>query len=151
MHSYILYNSYWHGCTSIQKYITTLRPRQNGRHFQTTFWNRLSWVKIYEFRSKIRWSLFLGAVNTIPTTQQAIIWKCWFAFWRVYASLNELTPISLSSCHMLWCPFQYEDRLFRYRDSHYKENANGIKKYPDWLYIDFYFHTSVSVWGCNRQ
>ena len=30
--------------------INTLRPRQNGRHFQTTFWNAFSWMKMFDFR-----------------------------------------------------------------------------------------------------
>ena len=39
----------------------TLRPRQNGHHFQTTFSNAFSWMKLYEFRLKFHWSLFLGS------------------------------------------------------------------------------------------
>ena len=40
------------GCTShlLWPWINTLRPRQNGRHFQTTFSNGFSWLKMYEFR-----------------------------------------------------------------------------------------------------
>ena len=39
----------------------TLRPRQNGHHFQTTFSNAFSSMKLYEFRLKFHWSLFLGS------------------------------------------------------------------------------------------
>ena len=38
--------------------VNTLRPRQNGRHFQTTFSNVFSWMKMYEFRLRFQWSLF---------------------------------------------------------------------------------------------
>ena len=39
--------------------INTLRPRLNRRHFADNISNRLSWMKIYEFRLKFHWSLFL--------------------------------------------------------------------------------------------
>ena len=45
--------------------INTLRPRQNGRHFQTTFSNVFSWMKMYEFRLKFHWTLFLRVQLTI--------------------------------------------------------------------------------------
>ena len=42
---------YW--CTYVSlsiRGVNTLRLRQNGRHFQTTFSNAYSWMKMYEFR-----------------------------------------------------------------------------------------------------
>ena len=36
---------------------------------QTTFWNRFSWIRMYEFRFKFHWSLLLGA--------QLIIFQHW--------------------------------------------------------------------------
>ena len=33
--------------------------------FQTKFWNRFYWMKIYEFRLQFHWSLFLGVQSTI--------------------------------------------------------------------------------------
>ena len=53
--------------------------------FQMTFSNAFSWMKMYEFRSRFHWSLFLRVQWTIfqlgsenglaPTRQQAIIWN----------------------------------------------------------------------------
>ena len=39
--------------------VNTLRPRQNGRHFQTTFSNVFSWLKMYDFRLQFHLSSFL--------------------------------------------------------------------------------------------
>ena len=72
--------------------------------FQTTFLNGFSWIKIYEFRLKFLWSLFLGAQLTIyqhwfrkwlgadqATSHYLNQW--WLIYWRIYASLGliELT------------------------------------------------------------
>ena len=53
--------------------------------FQTIFSNAYSSMKMYEFRLKFHWSLFLGVQLTIsiiglenglaPTRRQAIIWS----------------------------------------------------------------------------
>ena len=67
--------------------INTLRPRQNGRHFaddtfkwiflthlgrdkmiaisQTISSNKFSWIKMFEFRLKFHWTLFLRVQFTI--------------------------------------------------------------------------------------
>ena len=52
--------------------------------WQTTFWNALSWMKIFEFQIKVHWNMFLGSncqyVSTgsdnglAPFRQQAIFW-----------------------------------------------------------------------------
>ena len=55
--------------------------------FQTTFWNGFSWMKIYEFRLKFHWRLFLmvpnGSIDKAQhyldnglalTRRQSIIW-----------------------------------------------------------------------------
>ena len=52
--------------------------------FQTTFWNGFSWMKMFEYRLKIHWSLFLrvklrifgiGSDNGLaPSRRQAIVW-----------------------------------------------------------------------------
>ena len=75
--------------------------------FQTTFWNAFSWMKIYEFRLKFHWSLFLGAQLTIyqhwfrkwlgadqATSHYLNQW--WLIYWPIYASLglNELNTYS---------------------------------------------------------
>ena len=82
----------------------TLRPRQMAAIFQTTFSKGFSWMKIFEFRSKFHWNLFLRV--------QLTIFQHWFRSWlganqatshylnqwlldcrHIYASLglNELT------------------------------------------------------------
>ena len=45
----------WPFCSGLN----TLRPRRNGRHLQSTFSNVFSRMKMYEFRLKCHWSLFL--------------------------------------------------------------------------------------------
>ena len=47
------------------KYVNSLRPRQNRRHLQTAFSNAISWMKMFEFRLKFHWSLFLKVQLTI--------------------------------------------------------------------------------------
>ena len=42
-----------------------LRPRQNCRISQTTFSNAFSWMKMYEFRLRFHWTLFLRFESTI--------------------------------------------------------------------------------------
>ena len=71
--------------------------------FQTTFSNGYSWMKMYEFRIKFHWSLFLRFPLTISqhwfrswldadqaTSHYLNLW--WWNHWRIYASLglNEL-------------------------------------------------------------
>ena len=78
--------------------------------FQTTFWNGFSWMKIYEFRLKFHWSLFLRAQLTIyqnwfrkwlgadqATSHYLNQW--WLIYWHIYASLglNELRRLVNSS------------------------------------------------------
>ena len=53
--------------------VNTLRPRQNGCHWQTTFSNAFSWMKIYEFRLRFHWNLFLRV--------QLTIFQHWFRWW----------------------------------------------------------------------
>ena len=43
----------------------TLRPGQDGRHFQTTFSNAFSWMKMIKFRLRFHWSLFPRVQLTI--------------------------------------------------------------------------------------
>ena len=45
--------------------VLTLRPWQNGRHFQTAFSNTFSWMKMYKFRLRFQWSLFSMVQLTI--------------------------------------------------------------------------------------
>ena len=43
--------------------------------FLTTFWNVFSWMKMYEFRLRFHWNVFIGSDNGLaPTRRQAIIW-----------------------------------------------------------------------------
>ena len=45
--------------------LTTFRRRQNDRRFQTIFAKTFSWLRMYEFRSRFHWSLFLRVQLTI--------------------------------------------------------------------------------------
>ena len=85
--------------------INTLRSRQKMDAIsQTTFSNEFSWMKIFEFRLKFHWSLFLRFQLTIfqhwfrkwlgadqATSHYLNQWRS--VYWRIYASLglNELT------------------------------------------------------------
>ena len=88
---------------SANKIFNTLRPRQMDAISQTTFSNAFSWMKMFEFRLKFHWSLFLGFQLTIfqhwfrywlgavqATSHYLNQW--WLVYWRIYASLslNEL-------------------------------------------------------------
>ena len=61
------------------KFINTLRPIQKAAICQTTFWNAFSWMKMYEFRLKFHWSLFLGVqlyiYNNIPALVHIMLLK----------------------------------------------------------------------------
>ena len=87
---------------------------------QTTFWSAFSWMKMFEFRLKFHWSLFLRV--------QLTIFRHWFRWWlgavqatshylnqwwldyrRIYASfsLNELTQKYVES-GVVRCITRYE-------------------------------------------
>ena len=76
--------------------------------FQTTFFNMFSWMKIYEFRSKFHWNLFLRVQLTIfrhwyrwwLCTDQATchyLNQWWLDYRRIYASL-----VIAVKCHGLY-------------------------------------------------
>ena len=71
--------------------------------FQATSSNAFSWMKVYEFRLRFHWSVFLRVLITI--FQHWFWWwlgagqatshylnQCWFVYWCIYVSLglNEL-------------------------------------------------------------
>ena len=75
---------------------------------QTTFSNEFSWMKMYEYRLKFHWNLFLRVQLTIfqhwfrywlgavqATSHYLNQW--WLIYWRIYASLglNELSSVVL--------------------------------------------------------
>ena len=73
---------------------------------QTMFSNAFSWMKMYEFRLKFHWSLFLRFQLTIfqhwfrywlGAVRATSLNQWWLVYWRIYASLglNELTHLSL--------------------------------------------------------
>ena len=83
--------------------VSTLRPRQNGRHFadailNSIFLNENVWIPI-KFSLKF---VPKGPINNIPALVQIMAWRrpgdkhylnqWWLVYWRVYASLglNEL-------------------------------------------------------------
>ena len=45
--------------------INTLRPRQNGRHFADDIFKCIFLMKMFEFRLKFQWSLFLRVQLTV--------------------------------------------------------------------------------------
>ena len=61
---------------------------------QTTYSSAFSWMKMFEFRLKFHWRMFLRV-------QLTIIHQWWLVHWRMYASLglNELTQIFVAICH----------------------------------------------------
>ena len=80
-----------------------LWARQNWAISQTTFWNTFSWMKIYEFRWRFPWHLFLRLELTIfphwfrlwlgadqATSHYLNRW--WLVYWRIYASLGHSSP-----------------------------------------------------------
>ena len=90
--------------TECIRLINTLRPRQNGLHFADDIFKRIFMhQKMYEFRLRIHWNLFLRFQLTIfqywfrnwlgadqATSHYLNQW--WLVYWRIYASLglNEL-------------------------------------------------------------
>ena len=64
-------------------FVNTLRPRQNGRHLPDDIFKCIFWMKMFQFRLRFPWSLFLRVQLTIfhigsdnglvPTKRQAII------------------------------------------------------------------------------
>ena len=50
-------------------WFNTLRPRLNGAIFQTTFSNRFSWIKMFEYQLIFHWNLF-------PRVQLIISQRC---------------------------------------------------------------------------
>ena len=57
--------------------INTLRPRQNGHHFQTTFWNVFSWKKIYIYIAINILLKFVpnGPINNVPALVLIMAWR----------------------------------------------------------------------------
>ena len=83
----------------------TLRLRQKAAILQVTFLNMWinSWTKMYQFRPKFHWNVFLGTQLNIfyhwfrswLGADQATshhLNQCWLIYWRIYASLglNEI-------------------------------------------------------------
>ena len=99
-------NVYNYTCNrSLCKPLTHLPLDKMAAISQTTFSNAFSWIKIYEFRLKLHWSLLIrvqwkyasiGSDNGLaPTRRQAIIWTNVNPVqWRIYALLggDMLTP-----------------------------------------------------------
>ena len=70
---------------------------------QTTFSNAFSWMKMYKFRLKFHWHLFLGVqlnilqhwfrqwLGTVQVTSHYLN-QWWLLYWCVYAAKNSLRP-----------------------------------------------------------
>ena len=118
----------WHGlCNDVQSALYMyLAPMTHwGRDkmaavSQTMFSNTFSLMKIYEFRLKFHWSLFLRFQLTIfqhwfrywlgavqATSHYLKQW--WLVYWRIYASLalNEITwgVVSILKCPLIGIGF----------------------------------------------
>ena len=73
-------NQYWP--SSLSPYgltrgrgVNTLRRRQNGRHFPDGIFKCMFLIKMYEFRLRFHWSLFLIIpIISIPTLVQIMAW-----------------------------------------------------------------------------
>ena len=59
---------------------------------QTIFSNAFSWMKMYEFRLRFHWSMFLRFESTIFQHWFHYLNQWWLVYWRIYTSLdlNEL-------------------------------------------------------------
>ena len=84
---------------------------------QTMFSNAFSWMKMYAFRLKFHWSLFLRFQLTIfqywfrwwlgaDQATSHYLNQRWLVYWRIYASLglNELKLLNLKlDINRFWC------------------------------------------------
>ena len=64
--------------------INILRPQQNCRHFPDDF-KCIFLMKIYEFRLRFHWSLFLRFADQ-ATSPYLTQW--WLVYWRIHASIG---------------------------------------------------------------
>ena len=88
--------------------------------FQTTFWGTFSWMKIYGFRLRFHWSLFLTFELTIPALVQIMDWRrpmvvSLLTHIYIYMSLgfNELIRYARSSLASGWCGYNIKLMLFK--------------------------------------
>ena len=58
---------------------------QNCRHFPDDIFKCIFWIKIYEFRLRFHWSLFLRFADQ-ATSPYLTQW--WLVYWRIHASLG---------------------------------------------------------------
>ena len=102
--------------------LLAVRTQQTSTHWgrdetatisQTTFSNAFSWMKMYEFRFRIHWSLFLKLKLTIFqhwfaswfATDPAISHypnQWWLVYWRIYVSLG-LNEVVFNQLIGPWC------------------------------------------------
>ena len=79
--------------------------------FQTTVSNVFCWMKMYEFRLKCHWSLFLWVQLTISQhwfrqwlgaglATSLCLNQCRFVYWCIYASLG-LNELSVKKCRLI--------------------------------------------------
>ena len=87
--------------------VNTLRPRQNGGHFADDHFGAFSWMKMYWFGLKFRWSLF-SRVRLIIFHHSFRKWlaadqvtshyqnQWWLFCWCIYVplGLNEINTIN---------------------------------------------------------
>ena len=141
----------------------TLRPRQNGRLFHTTFSNAFSWMKMKEFSIKISQKFVpKDQINNIPSLVQIMAWRR-----PGDKSLSEAMLVSLLTHirgeHLRgnW-PCCYENGLYYLNlppcwDHHITENNQDQVWCSPWhglvvmkLYVDMKIKTGFRCASLNR-
>ena len=105
-------------------FLSTLRPRQNGRHFANNIFKCNFLMKMFEFQLRFQWSLFPRVKLTIfhhwfrwwlgaDQATSHYLNQGWEVYWRIYASLglNELIGqlfwnFALSTAAIVLCHVQ---------------------------------------------
>ena len=95
--------------------------------FQKTFWKTFSWMKIYGFRLRFHWGLFLTFESTIRALVQIMAWRRpmvvnLLTHIYIYMPLgfNELIRYARSSLASGWCG--YIDFQTYIKDSYLEHN-----------------------------
>ena len=129
----------------LNRYYITLRPIQNGRHFADDLLKYILWMKIFIFRLKFHWNLFLRVkITTFPFRFRKWLgadWatsnylKQWWLNHRcIYASggLNELRKLALNLKHhnVSGCIYRvtyhiYMHIISRHTQVHLDQDENG--------------------------
>ena len=69
---------------------------------QTTFSNAFSWMKMYGYRLKFHWNLFLRVQLTISQHRFRYPNQWWLVYWRIYALLG-LNVLNETDAFVMFC------------------------------------------------